>query len=138
MTEMYIFTKTVRNCVSSLHFILAGLYPDVGGGYFLPRLRGKLGLFIGLTGFRLKGRDVQRAGVATHFVESKKVLKLNLVDRIIGNPQKTNSFQLRITSRSCDSATGTGARQECDQMFLLRCLPTFTGWSKDQLCLSWC
>lgn len=52
---------------------LAGLFPDVGGGYFLPRLRGKLGLFLALTGFRLKGRDVQRAGVATHFVESKDV-----------------------------------------------------------------
>ncbi|KAK2839478.1 hypothetical protein Q5P01_013218 [Channa striata] len=50
-----------------------GLFPDVGGGYFLPRLRGKLGLFLALTGFRLKGRDVQRAGVATHFVESKKI-----------------------------------------------------------------
>uniref|UniRef100_A0A3Q0RBX3 3-hydroxyisobutyryl-CoA hydrolase n=1 Tax=Amphilophus citrinellus TaxID=61819 RepID=A0A3Q0RBX3_AMPCI len=49
-----------------------GLFPDVGGGYFLPRLQGKLGLFLALTGFRLKGRDVQRAGVATHFVESKK------------------------------------------------------------------
>lgn len=54
-------------------FLLTGLFPDVGGGYFLPRLRGKLGLFLALTGFRLKGRDVQRAGVATHFVESKKV-----------------------------------------------------------------
>uniref|UniRef100_A0A665W3V0 3-hydroxyisobutyryl-CoA hydrolase n=1 Tax=Echeneis naucrates TaxID=173247 RepID=A0A665W3V0_ECHNA len=49
-----------------------GLFPDVGGGYFLPRLRGKLGLFLAMTGFRLKGRDVQRAGIATHFVESKK------------------------------------------------------------------
>uniref|UniRef100_A0A8C9ZIX0 3-hydroxyisobutyryl-CoA hydrolase n=1 Tax=Sander lucioperca TaxID=283035 RepID=A0A8C9ZIX0_SANLU len=53
-----------------------GLFPDVGGGHFLPRLRGKLGLFLALTGFRLKGRDVQRAGVATHFVESKKIPEL--------------------------------------------------------------
>ncbi|XP_029968437.1 3-hydroxyisobutyryl-CoA hydrolase, mitochondrial [Salarias fasciatus] len=53
-----------------------GLFPDVGGGYFLPRLRGKLGLFLALTGFRLKGRDVQRAGVATHFVESQKIPEL--------------------------------------------------------------
>uniref|UniRef100_A0A669EFL0 3-hydroxyisobutyryl-CoA hydrolase n=1 Tax=Oreochromis niloticus TaxID=8128 RepID=A0A669EFL0_ORENI len=59
-----------------------GLFPDVGGGYFLPRLQGKLGLFLALTGFRLKGRDVQRAGVATHFVESKKIpdLQKELVD----------------------------------------------------------
>uniref|UniRef100_A0AAQ5Z2J2 3-hydroxyisobutyryl-CoA hydrolase n=1 Tax=Amphiprion ocellaris TaxID=80972 RepID=A0AAQ5Z2J2_AMPOC len=59
-----------------------GLFPDVGGGYFLPRLQGKLGLFLALTGFRLKGRDVQRAGLATHFVESKKIpdLEKELVD----------------------------------------------------------
>ncbi|KAG7240517.1 hypothetical protein INR49_026801 [Caranx melampygus] len=59
-----------------------GLFPDVGGGYFLPRLRGRLGLFLALTGFRLKGRDVHRAGVATHFVESKKIpdLEKELVD----------------------------------------------------------
>ncbi|XP_056294064.1 3-hydroxyisobutyryl-CoA hydrolase, mitochondrial isoform X1 [Pseudoliparis swirei] len=53
-----------------------GLFPDVGGGFFLPRLRGKLGLFLALTGFRLKGRDVQRAGVATHFVEREKIPEL--------------------------------------------------------------
>ncbi|KAG8432797.1 hypothetical protein GDO86_017151, partial [Hymenochirus boettgeri] len=50
-----------------------GLFPDVGGGYFLPRLPGKIGLFIALTGFRLKGRDVQKAGIATHFVDSEKI-----------------------------------------------------------------
>lgn len=53
-----------------------GLFPDVGGGYFLPRLPGKLGLFLGLTGFRLKGRDVQKAGIATHYVESSKLEEL--------------------------------------------------------------
>uniref|UniRef100_A0A4W5RQM2 3-hydroxyisobutyryl-CoA hydrolase n=1 Tax=Hucho hucho TaxID=62062 RepID=A0A4W5RQM2_9TELE len=59
-----------------------GLFPDVGGGYFLPRLQGQLGLFLALTGFRLKGRDVQRAGVASHFVESQKIaaLEKELVD----------------------------------------------------------
>lgn len=53
-----------------------GLFPDVGGGFFLPRLQGKLGLFLALTGFRLKGRDVHRAGVATHFVDSNKMVEL--------------------------------------------------------------
>lgn len=50
-----------------------GLIPDVGGGYFLPRLQGQLGMFLALTGFRLKGRDVQRSGIATHFCESAKI-----------------------------------------------------------------
>lgn len=59
--------------VLTLWLVVTGLFPDVGGGYFLPRLQGKLGLFLALTGFRLKGRDVQRSGVATHFVQSEKV-----------------------------------------------------------------
>ncbi|MFC7290210.1 enoyl-CoA hydratase/isomerase family protein [Hirschia litorea] len=48
-----------------------GLFPDVGGGWFLPRLGGGLGQWLGLTGARLKGGDVAAAGIATHFVESK-------------------------------------------------------------------
>ncbi|XP_014809820.1 PREDICTED: 3-hydroxyisobutyryl-CoA hydrolase, mitochondrial isoform X2 [Calidris pugnax] len=50
-----------------------GLFPDVGGGYFLPRLSGKIGYYLALTGFRLKGGDVLKAGIATHFVESEKL-----------------------------------------------------------------
>ncbi|XP_012142603.1 3-hydroxyisobutyryl-CoA hydrolase isoform X2 [Megachile rotundata] len=53
-----------------------GLYPDVGGSYFLPRLEGKLGLYLGLTGDRLKGADVLFAGIATHFVPSEKLSDL--------------------------------------------------------------
>ena len=32
-----------------------GLFPDVGASYFLPRLPGYLGTYLGLTGIRLKG-----------------------------------------------------------------------------------
>lgn len=53
-----------------------GLFPDVGGSYFLPRLEGKLGLYLGLTGQRLKGEDVLKAGIATHFCESSKLSDL--------------------------------------------------------------
>jgi len=53
-----------------------GLFPDVGGSYFLPRLGGKLGTYLALTGHRLKGVDVLKAGIATHYVESKNIGKL--------------------------------------------------------------
>ncbi|XP_013116224.1 3-hydroxyisobutyryl-CoA hydrolase, mitochondrial isoform X2 [Stomoxys calcitrans] len=53
-----------------------GLFPDVGGSYFLPRLQGKLGLYLGLTGFRLKGEDVLKAGIATHYCDSSKLSEL--------------------------------------------------------------
>jgi enoyl-CoA hydratase len=50
-----------------------GLFPDVGGGWFLPRLGPPLGMWLALTGERLKGGDVCAAGVATHFAESNVV-----------------------------------------------------------------
>nr|XP_026489150.1 3-hydroxyisobutyryl-CoA hydrolase, mitochondrial [Vanessa tameamea] len=53
-----------------------GLFPDVGGSYFLPRLQVNLGLYLGLTGDRLKGKDVVKAGIATHFVSSKRLYEL--------------------------------------------------------------
>ncbi|XP_039304062.1 3-hydroxyisobutyryl-CoA hydrolase, mitochondrial isoform X2 [Solenopsis invicta] len=53
-----------------------GLFPDVGATYFLSRLKGKLGIYLGLTGHRLKGIDVLLAGIATHFVPSEKLADL--------------------------------------------------------------
>ncbi len=50
-----------------------GLFPDVGGGWFLPRLGPPLGMWLALTGERLKGGDVCAAGVATNYCESSVV-----------------------------------------------------------------
>lgn len=50
-----------------------GLFPDVGASNFLNRLPGSLGLYFGLTGHRLSGRDLFKAGIATHFVPSAKI-----------------------------------------------------------------
>lgn len=53
-----------------------GLFPDVGGGWFLPRLSGELGTWLALTGARLKGADVAAARVATHFLPSELIPNL--------------------------------------------------------------
>ncbi|XP_066981606.1 3-hydroxyisobutyryl-CoA hydrolase, mitochondrial isoform X2 [Macrobrachium rosenbergii] len=53
-----------------------GLFPDVGGSHFLPRLGGRLGMYLALTGHRLKGRDVLKAGVATHVCDSSRISEL--------------------------------------------------------------
>ncbi|CAF3353161.1 unnamed protein product [Rotaria sp. Silwood1] len=50
-----------------------GLFPDVGGSHFLPRLPSNLGVFLGLTGYRLRGIDNYHAGIATHFVPTNKL-----------------------------------------------------------------
>lgn len=52
-----------------------GFFTDVAGSYFLPRIKGNsaLGLYLGLTGHRLKAQDVVKWGVATHFVQQEKM-----------------------------------------------------------------
>jgi len=47
-----------------------GFFPDVGGSYFLPRCPGQSGLFLGLTGARIKPGDLKWAGIASHLVTS--------------------------------------------------------------------
>lgn len=53
-----------------------GFFCDVGGSYFLPRLKWPMGMYLALTGARLKGPDVLHAGVATHYVSQDKMEEL--------------------------------------------------------------
>ncbi|CAN1335026.1 3-hydroxyisobutyryl-CoA hydrolase 1 [Linum perenne] len=50
-----------------------GLFPDVGASYFLSRLPGFYGEYVGLTGARLDGAEMLACGLATHFVPSAKL-----------------------------------------------------------------
>jgi 3-hydroxyisobutyryl-CoA hydrolase len=50
-----------------------GLFTDVGGGYFLSRLKGNLGMFLGLTGYRLKGADLYHAGLADYYIPRNRI-----------------------------------------------------------------
>jgi enoyl-CoA hydratase len=51
-----------------------GLFPDVGGGWFLPRLpEPEWGTWAALTGARVKGESVLAAGVATHYAPSTEI-----------------------------------------------------------------
>lgn len=53
-----------------------GLFPDVGGSYFLPRLPGSTGVFLGLTGKRLKGFDCVALGLAQAYVPHDRLAAL--------------------------------------------------------------
>lgn len=50
-----------------------GLFPDVGGGYFLTRLQGALGTFLALTSHRLKVADAVWAGIVDAHVPSARM-----------------------------------------------------------------
>jgi enoyl-CoA hydratase len=48
-----------------------GLFPDVGGGWYLPRKPGAVGMWLALTGARLKAADCIIAGIATHYMPTE-------------------------------------------------------------------
>lgn len=50
-----------------------GLFPDVGGGWFLPRLPGASGMYLALTGARLKAADLYALGLASHVTGTDQV-----------------------------------------------------------------
>jgi enoyl-CoA hydratase len=53
-----------------------GLFPDVGGGYFLVRLKGALGVFLALSGYRLKAADALYSGIVQAHVPSARLDEL--------------------------------------------------------------
>ena len=71
-----------------------GLFPDVGGGWFLPRLPGKTGLWLALTGARIKAADCLILGIATDYVQSADVEALKAA--IIADPADIESLLAQI------------------------------------------
>lgn len=63
-----------------------GLFPDVGASYFLPRLRGAFGMYLGLTGARVGPADACWLGLATHYAtrETLPTLTAALADHGVG------------------------------------------------------
>jgi enoyl-CoA hydratase len=53
-----------------------GLFPDVGAGWFLPKLPGRTGLWIALTGSRLAAADCELLGLATDVVAAERLPEL--------------------------------------------------------------
>jgi len=67
-----------------------GLFPDVGGGWYLPRLPGRTGQFLALTGARLDGSECFHLGLATHYVPSLALDDLKA--RIAAEPDRLEAL----------------------------------------------
>jgi 3-hydroxyisobutyryl-CoA hydrolase len=63
-----------------------GFFTDVGGGFFLSKLKDNIGLYLGLTSDTLKGKDLVRAGIANHFIPSSNMVKFeaDLLEKVNG------------------------------------------------------
>ncbi|WZY92943.1 hypothetical protein YC2023_065272 [Brassica napus] len=81
-----------------------GLFPDVGASYFLSRLPGFFGEYVGLTGARLDGAEMLACGLATHFVPSTEREAIQKPDEWISATlralKKASPASLKISLRS--------------------------------------
>ena len=60
-----VVTETTRIAMPEISI---GLFPDVGGSWFLPRMPGRSGLFLGLTGAALNAHDALFTGLGDYFI----------------------------------------------------------------------
>ena len=63
-----------------------GLFPDVGGGWYLSRLPGRVGQFMALTGARLDGSECRFLELATHYVPQAALP--DLLERLAKTPAR--------------------------------------------------
>jgi len=73
-----------------------GLFPDVGGGWHLSRLGGRLGQFLALTGARLDGAECVWAGIATHYLPAEKLAEAKA--RIIEHPERIGGILAELST----------------------------------------
>jgi enoyl-CoA hydratase len=70
------FRVATENSVLAMPETAIGFFPDIGGSYFLPRLPGELGTYLGLTGVQIGAADMIYTGLATHFVFSARTKEI--------------------------------------------------------------
>jgi enoyl-CoA hydratase len=91
-----------------------GLFPDVGAGWYLPRLKGRTGAFMALTGARLDGAECLWAGLATHFLPSERLAEAKA--RVAEAPHEIAAI-LDGLSAAPPAARIAGNAEKIDRLF---------------------
>lgn len=87
-----------------------GFFPDVGATWFLPRLPGEIGMYLGLTGTRIGAADALYCGVATHFVASDRIAEaLDQPDQSNADPGPASMADNRSAIDRCFSGDSLAA-----------------------------
>ncbi|HET9534712.1 MAG TPA: enoyl-CoA hydratase/isomerase family protein [Mesorhizobium sp.] len=82
-----------------------GFFPDVGASYLLPRLKRGFGMYLGLTGNRIRYGDALWSGLATHAVDAASLA--TLIDGLAesGSPDDALDEVVKTPPRETDDAT---------------------------------
>ncbi len=91
-----------------------GLFPDVGGGWYLSRLPGRTGQFLALTGARIDGAECLSLGLATHYLPSEVLDTVK--QRIAQDPQHIAQI-LGDAAIEAPTARIESNREQIDRLF---------------------
>jgi enoyl-CoA hydratase len=93
-----------ENAVFAMPEVGIGFFPDVGGSHILPGLKGAFGMYLGLTGTRIRWGDQLWSGLATHAVEAARLPEM--VDELAatGKVRKVLNAHGTIPNREIDEA----------------------------------
>ena len=91
-----------------------GLFPDVGGGWYLPRLPGRVGAWLAATGARIDGADCAAIGIATHYMPSDTLDDVNA--RILADPASLTAI-LDAAAQTPPPSKLDAARPDIDRLF---------------------
>lgn len=91
-----------------------GLFPDVGAGWYLPRLPGQVGKFLALTGARLDGAECLWAGLATHYLPSDVLAEAKA--RIIAAPGDAEAILAALATQPPEARLARNA-ERIDRLF---------------------
>ena len=80
-----------------------GLFPDVGGGYFLSRCPGATGEYLALTGQMMLGADAITVGLADKLVDSAYIG--TLWDDLTANPATDMAARLKVLEERLEAST---------------------------------
>lgn len=115
-----------------------GLFPDVGGGWYLPRMPDHLGLWLALTGARIKAADCELLGIATDFVQSGQVADLKAA--ILADP---GAVETLLTEVEADAGRPPIAQHQDEigrlfagdsvEAIVAALAATDTDWAREQL-----
>ena len=91
-----------------------GLFPDVGAGWFLPRLHGRTGVWMVLTGARLTTADCELLGLATDVVAAERLPEIKAA--IVREPE---AIERILTEFEADPGRAPIAawRDDIDRLF---------------------
>lgn len=108
--------------------VAIGYFPDVGGSYFLPRISGELGIYLGVTGVQIRAVDALYCGLADWYLDSTRLADLDQrLDRLEWHDSPLKDLQGLLASlavQQLPDAPLAALRPAIDHFFALPDVPS--------------